>query len=104
MRFPPGRTPVCVVVVLESNERANQRQLVGHAGQAWHQFADLQPLDVGVDGSEISTDFQRRVRLEIVHVQVGRTAWQEHHNDAFDGPLGPVHRVGTGLCPENIGE
>ena len=87
VRLPAGRTPVGVVVVVETVQRTDQRQLVSKPGQPRHQLADVDPGHPGRDRPEFPANHRRRLGLQIVHVQVRRSPGQQQHDDALDRPI-----------------
>ena len=69
-----------VGVLVGGDDRANDGQLVPHAGLARHEFADLDAGDVGLDRAEFAAIFHRSIGLQIVHVHVGRPTGQIDHD------------------------
>ena len=69
-----------VGVLVHGDERTNHRQLVPHTRLQWEMLADLHAGHVGGDGFELAAEFFRRVGLEIIHVEVRRTARQVDHD------------------------
>ena len=59
---------VGIVLVGTAVERANDGELVHHAGKARQVLADLDAGDVGGNRTEGAADLGRRVHLEIVHI------------------------------------
>lgn len=43
-------------------------------------LADLETIDVGVDRLELATNLARRIHLQIDHVLMRWTPWQEDHD------------------------
>ena len=70
-------------IIAETDQRADDRQFVGHAGQLWHQFANLNARHIGGNRLKLAADLGRSIRLEIIHIEMGRPAGQQHHDDGF---------------------
>src|SRR5262245_2487525 len=67
------------------DDRADHGELVPHAGLERQQFADLDAGDVRRNGLELAADFRRRVRLQVVRVQMRRATQQENVDDGLAG-------------------
>ena len=59
----------------------DDRQFIHHPRHARHKLADLDTGHVGSDRAELTTNFRRRLGLEIEHVLVWRPSRQEDHDD-----------------------
>src|SRR5690606_20306761 len=71
------------VLIRTAVERADDRELVHHSREARQVLADLDPLDVRANGTELAADLERRVRLQVEDVLMRRTAREKAHDDAF---------------------
>src|SRR5882672_2677893 len=90
-----------VVVAVGADHGPDDRELVHDLRHAREELADLDAGDVGPDGPQLAADFGGRVRLQVPHVLVGRTARQEDHDDGFvRGTL----RAGLFLGAEDLGK
>lgn len=89
---------MCVVVVEEAEERPDQREPIRHPSQSGQQLTHLDPGDAAPDRPEFATNLRRRVRLQIVHVEVRRPAGEDHHDHTFRARLRP----GGGFRPEDL--
>src|SRR5207248_4401251 len=65
------------------DQRADEDELVGHAGDARDQLADLDPRHVRGNRVELPADFARRLGLDVPHVHVRRTAGQVDIDDGL---------------------
>jgi hypothetical protein len=69
-----------VSLLLETHV-ADDRKLIGDPRVQGQMLADVHAHDIGADGRELAAIFDRRVRLEIIHVHVARPAVQIDHDD-----------------------
>ncbi len=69
-----------VVRGLAVRHRADDGELVHHLRQLRQMLANLETIDVGVDRLELATNLTRRVHLQIDHVLMRWTPWQEDHD------------------------
>ena len=61
-------------------DRAHDGVAVGHAAHERQMFANLDAVDVGLDGPEGATDVFRGIRFEIPGIQLARPTHQEKQN------------------------
>ena len=79
----------------ESNERANEGELIKHRRHTGHQFGDLDARNIGGDRLELAADLRGSIRLEIDHIQVGRPSRQIDHDHRLvrTADPGPILRT-----------
>ena len=66
---------------LDELQRADQGQLVGDLRLERHVFTDVEAGDAGLDRFELSPVLDRRIRLEVVHVEVAGATGEADHDD-----------------------
>src|SRR5690606_41474237 len=66
----PGQALKRMVRPPGPDDRANERQLVGHPSQTREQLADLDPGDVGGDRVDLAADLGGSIGLDVPHVLV----------------------------------
>ena len=74
--------------------RADQRKLVGQFGLPWQQLAEVHAGDTRANRAEGAAKLDRRLRFQIVGVQVARTAIQPNQDT---GRVAPRATSGRGL-------
>ena len=62
---------------------SDERQLVRDLGLERHQFADVHSWDSRLNGFELPSALRRRVRLQVVHVDMAGTAKEINHDDGL---------------------
>ena len=72
-------------MLVDGDKRADDGQLVEHAGLARHVFANLHAGHVGLDRPKLAAILHGGVRLEVVHVHVRRAAGQVDHDGGLVG-------------------
>jgi hypothetical protein len=87
------------MVGLREGHVANDGELVGDLGLLGQPFANVHAGHAGADGPEIAADLRGSVRLEIVHVDMTRTAFEPDHDHGLASALAPL-----GLQSQEIGE
>jgi hypothetical protein len=84
----PGEALVKIVTALGVDHRADDGELVHHAGHSWEFFANLNSGHVGRDGLEFPANVRRGVWLQVEHILMGRTTGEQDVDDRFVGPAG----------------
>src|SRR5262245_13637974 len=58
-------------------KRTDQRKAVHFLRQLWQVFANLQAWSLGCDGLEVTTEFDRRIRLHVECVDGAQATFEE---------------------------
>ena len=91
-------------VFIDGTERADDGQLVPHAGLQGEVFADLDAGHVGGDRLELAAKLDGRFRLEVVHVHVRRAAAQVDHDGRLDRGWSCRCRPSPRPAPQHAGQ
>src|SRR5262249_950476 len=84
------------------DDTADERELVGHLGDAGERLADLDAGDFRVDRLELAANLLRRFRLDVPHILVGRAAAEEDVDERLVAGAGEWVRLPGSLGPENV--
>src|SRR5262249_44698166 len=90
----------CIVVVLCTHHRTDDRKPIHHRGDFRKHFANLDPGNFGRDRFELASDFLRRFGFDLPHVLVRRTSAQEDIDYGLVGAADASPR----LSAQNVGQ
>ena len=80
---PAAQALIAVVSAVAADDRANDRELVHHRGDAGKALADLQAGDAGGNRAELAANLLGSVGLDFPHVLMWRAAGQKDVDDGF---------------------
>ena len=89
-----------IVAAVGSNHRTDDGKLVHHLRHQRELIANTNSWDICRNLIELAAHLLGRVRLEIPHVLVRRTARKENVDDGFVAAAGSL----LGLCAEELGK
>ena len=91
-----------VAIVERPLDAADERQFIGDPGLQRHQLRNVKARNVGLNRLELAANLGRRLRLEVVHVEVTRPAVQADHDDRLARRA--VRRRRLRAQPQQIGQ
>jgi hypothetical protein len=85
-------------------DRANHRKFVRNLSKIWDHFAEVNPRNSGRDRLELAANVDRRIRLRIESLIMGRAAIKPYQDTIHMTCGNPSHLRGTGAKAQQFGK